>query len=191
MNKVAIVDVDDTLGNMRELLSEALNKHSGKDLNWQEWHGYSLEDVYNITNEQFFDILKSEKIIERMRSHDESLQFTNTLKKLGYKVVLLTARAWHPDSKNVTTNWATNSKIEFDDLVICNVTDCKSEIINHTYGGADITVDDSASHCRAYVKNENVRKVFVYDMPWNKCQILDSNEKSIRINNLSQIIKYI
>jgi 5'(3')-deoxyribonucleotidase len=188
-NKIAIIDVDDTLADMRTLLSSALIAHSGQDIHWKEWAGTGLEELYDIPHADFMDVLKSYKVIEQMMPHDDSLSFTKTLIDSGYNVTLLTARNWHPNSRSVTEQWLENHGLVYNDLMICNIEDDKAEIVRNAFGRVELTVDDSKKHCTSYVKSEIVSNVFVYDMPWNKCTFLDKN--AIRINKLSQALKHI
>ncbi len=190
MNKIAIVDIDDTLADMRSMICEVLNEHCDKDLHWSRWNTFRVEEMYGISYHDFFDLLKRNSIIERMRPHDESAEFMRNLKHAGFHVTLLTARAWHPESREVTARWLDEHGIVYDNLVVCGVEHDKSEIVDSMYNGVDFTVDDSATHCRSYVKNQNIKNVFVYNMPWNKCQLLDAS-RAKRIDNLNQILELV
>lgn len=190
MNKIAIVDIDDTLADMRSMICSVLNEHCDKELHWSNWNSFRVEELYGISYHDFFDLLKRNSVIENIRPHAESVEFMRNLKHAGYHITLLTARAWHPKSKEVTTRWLGEHGIVYDNLVVCNVEDDKSELVSLLYKGAAFTVDDSVTHCRSYVKNPDIKDVFVYDMPWNKCQVLDSS-RAKRIDNLNQILELI
>lgn len=190
MQKIAILDVDDTVADMRSTLNETLNKIHGKNLHWSEWNTFNLETVYGIDSEQFLETLRKENVIERMVAHPESAAFANELKKKGYKIHMLTARKWHPRGMEVTRKWLVDNNIKFDDITVCDITDCKSSILSQAYDKIHLTVDDSLTHCRKYVENEAIENVFIYDMPWNKCNVLDSSRAN-RINNLSQVLEKI
>lgn len=191
MNKpIAIVDVDDTLANMRASMCEALNKHCNTSIHWSKWNTFNVEHMYGINYDEFFHVLKKYKVIERLQPHEESSEFTAKLRDRGYKVTLLTARKWHDYGEAVTRRWAKDNEIYYDDVVVCSVEDCKSEIISEMFSAVNFTVDDSATHCKKFVRNSKIKNVFVYDMPWNKCQILDGS-RATRISNLNQIIENI
>lgn len=188
MNKIAILDVDDTVANMRSTLNETLNRVYGKDIHWTQWNTFNLERVYGINSEQFLDTLRREQVIERMVPHSESAEFTHKLKKMGYKIHILTARKWHHNGATVTRNWLKDHDIIFDDITVCDITDCKSFILTQAYDRVDLTVDDSLTHCRKYVDNHDIEQVFIYNMPWNKCDAIDSTRAN-RINNLSEVLE--
>lgn len=190
MRKIAILDVDDTVADMRSTLNETLNRVYGKSLHWTQWTSFNLEKVYGIDSEQFLETLRKENVIERMAPHRESIEFTNELKKKGYKIHMLTARKWHPRGLSVTRQWLSENGITFDDITVCDITDCKSSILTQTYDKIHLTVDDSLTHCRNYVQNDAIENVFIYDMPWNKCDVLDSSRAN-RIDNLSQVLEKI
>ena len=128
MTKIAIVDIDDTLADMRSMICSALNEHCDKDLHWSKWNTFRVEELYGISYHDFFNLLKKDSIIEKMRPHDESAEFMRNLKHAGYHITLLTARAWHPESRQVTTRWLGEHGIVYDSLTICNVEDNKSEM---------------------------------------------------------------
>lgn len=184
MQNIAVIDIDDTLADMRSVLQNELQLHTGKNIHWEQWTDHSAEHLYGIDKHQFFDILRDSKILERMTPHAESINFIQSIKRT-HKVAFLTARAWHSRGLKVTKQWLKQHSFVYDELILCNVTDSKSKIINEHFGNVDFTVDDSIKHCSEYSINPNINHVFVYDMPWNKTL----TAKNInRINNLNQIV---
>lgn len=186
--KHAILDIDDTLADMRSIICKELNKIYSKDLHWTEWNTFRVEELYGISFEDFFKFLIERNVIERMNPHPESAEFVRTLLDDGYKISALTARKWHPNAKSITSNWLDRHNIHVDELVICDVLEDKAEIVSANYDKIDFVVDDSLSHCKNYIKCNNISKVFIYDMPWNRCASID-NSRAIRIKNLKHIFK--
>lgn len=186
---VAIIDIDDTVGDMRTLMCDALNHFTGKDIHWTEWSRFRVEDFYKISFNEFFDVLTEYKVIENMLPHVNSTLLVDRLKDAGYHICFLTARSWHPNGRDITKEWLNVHGFHVDELMLCNVGESKSDILNSKFANIEFAVDDSVSHCREYVRNSRIKNVFVYDMPWNKCEILD-NSHARRIQDLMEILDH-
>lgn len=186
--KTAILDMDDTLADMRSIVCRELNVRYDKDLHWTRWNDFRVENLYGISFDDFFSYLIENKVLERMNPHAETATFVKNLLDSDYKVTILTARKWHPNARSVTEKWLKKHSLKVHDLVICDVLDDKSKIVNDAYNKVDFVVDDSLSHCKSYVNCDNINKVFVYDMPWNRCQNLDAT-RAIRIKDLNDILE--
>lgn len=188
MKKTVVIDIDDTLGDMRNPMSDMLNRYSNKNLHWNSWNEFRTEHLYGIGYDEFLVLLRDNNIIENMKPHDESVQFMHTLADMDYRTVLLSARNWHDNAADITKDWLELHNIPYDELIICNIGDNKSDIISNICNDIKFVVDDSIAHCMEYAENKNIEKVFVYDMPWNRAGNID--EKRInRIYNLNQIME--
>lgn len=185
--KRAILDLDDTLGDMRSAICSEFNKKYNKSFHWKVWQSFGAESIYGISREEFFETLIQRHVIERMKPHPESAEFVNKLSRNGYTVSILTARKWHPDADNITREWLDKNNIFVDEVVICDTLDSKQDIVSSNYELVDFTVDDSILHCNGYAGCKNVSKVFIYDMPWNRCDCEDFG--AIRIKNLNEIFR--
>lgn len=188
MSRVAILDIDDTIGDMRSLLCQTLNNHTGKDIHWSQWDRFRVEELYDVTYDEFFKLLQRDSIVENMHPHPESASFSQDLKAADYRVALLTARNWHPESREVTERWLASHGIAYDDLLICDVETKKADMIKDVYGSVHFTVDDSVAQNVGYIKSRHVENVFVYDMPWNRINAI-SKSRAIRVSNLNNILK--
>lgn len=186
--KHAILDIDDTLADMRSIICEDLNKIYKTDVHWTSWNTFRVEEIYGISFEDFFKFLIENKVIERMQPHPESIGFVKRLLDGGYKISALTARQWHPKAKAVTSQWLSKHNIHVDELIICDVLDNKADIVSQNFSDVDFVVDDSLTHCKNYTKCDNISNVFIYDMPWNRCESIDKS-RAIRIQNLNHILK--
>lgn len=190
MKKIAVIDIDDTLGDMRTLLCDSLNRFSNKNIHFSQWKNHKVESSYEITTQELFSLLSYNFIIERMQPHMEAKQFLQTLSNKGYHVVLLTARRWHERGHDVTRAWLKEHELKYDELILCEIYDNKAKIIENRYPEIEFIADDSLTQCNNYIQSPIVKKAFVYDMPWNSSIKIDEL-KSFRIGNLNEIFKYL
>lgn len=180
-----ILDLDDTVANMRYPLQRIMNEHTGLDLHWQNWKSLTAEDVYGVSSEEFFDIAIRESLVTRMLPHDDSEDFLWRLRDAGVTINFLTARSWLPDAQEVTEEWLKYHELQFDNVIVCNVEDNKYDYIQ----GMEkvlFVVDDSVRHCNGYNAMTVNRPEFVfgYTLPWNKNKM---DEGVIQIGSLDDI----
>jgi uncharacterized HAD superfamily protein len=184
----AIVDLDDTLGCLREVLMETMNHRFKTTVHWDSWGQLSMEALYGITNDHFLEIALETQLLERSRPHQEAREFMYALFDADVTVEVLTARSWHPRAKLMTESWLGLYDLPYSKVTVCALEDDKASYIRNT-PNVILTVDDSVRHCNSYATMTKNRptNVFVYDMPWNQNKI---DSSVIRINNLQQILEY-
>lgn len=187
--KHAIIDIDDTVADLRTIMCKELNTMCDMDVHWSQWKNVGLEDIYDITSKQLLTLLEEKQVIEQLIPHTECKAFIDALHELDYDVTFLTARKWHSNGRDVTTHWLLRHDLEYDNLILCDVTDDKSQILKDTYGKVAFTVDDSATHCASYANNMDIERVFVYDMPWNKRLYQPRIERITHLTDILEIIK--
>lgn len=186
----AVIDLDDTLLDMRTTLMGVLNEHTGLDLHWKNWQSLTAEEVYGVSQKDFFKVTTEKKVIERMQPHPEAQRFLFNLKFRGLKVVLLTARSWHPNGAAVTKKFLRDQQLPYDELIVCDVESHKYEYITEQMGPVLFTVDDSVRHSNGFNAMEERRPhyVFGYSHPWNAGTW---NEGVIEIGSLDDIGSHI
>lgn len=184
--KIIILDLDDTLGNFRETASNTLNKKYNKNFSVDDWEHHLIEQLYNITKQEFISDLEELRVLERMKPHYESKSFTRSLKEQGYYIVILTARNWHPYAYNITKRWLDSWDISYDEIILCGIDDNKASIVNDRFGNVKFVVDDSPYQLWNYILDTSTEEVYMYNMPWNNDKALDICGGK-RINNLLEI----
>lgn len=186
MKKIAVLDLDDTLGNFRETASSLLNKKYNKQYSVADWEHHLIEQLYDITKEEFIRDIEELKVLEKMKPHDESNAFTKALREHGYHIVVLTARSWHTRARDVTECWLNAWDITYDEVLLCGIDDSKATVLEDKFGTVTFAVDDSQYQLWNYVKSSAVESVYIYNMPWNKDKSLDVLGGK-RINNFMEI----
>lgn len=184
--RIACIDIDDTIGNLRVPVEKMLKKESGIDVSCKDWHALSAELHYNISEDRFFEMLLEQDILQKMKPHPETRKFLEYIKSAGGIVMMVTARRWHPDAKNITENWLNQYNLPYD---LLSIVDLKSDKRMVVEGYNPIfTVDDSIKHCLSYAKCDTIDNVYAYSMPWNTRKKDDLLEHGVKfIDNLWQI----
>lgn len=194
MQNVCLIDIDDTLGDLKNPMMYALNKHTGKNFHWSDWKEFDIPKIYDITCEQFFEYCQRENVLSNIKPHDEAHAFLKNLRKLNTYIVLITARGWHPNGEAITCDWINEHELDIDELIIIPEHGNKADVIKK-FNNIMFSVDDRIRNCRDYMNSELVDKVFIYTAPWNSHMnnwnhVGGGFDYHYRIRNLNDIFKY-
>jgi hypothetical protein len=182
----AVLDLDDTLGSLRDVAMPVLNSISGKNVHWSEWDILDVEYLYGI--DCFLTVAEEHKLLEAVVPHPEASSFMCKLFDAGIHTTILTARKWHHRGKRITEHWLGLHNIPYNDLVLCEVPECKADYVRDMEDVLFV-VDDSLRHCNA-INALGMRRpefMFSYAMPWNK----NVDDGVIRIKNLHDVGTYL
>lgn len=183
INKTAVLDLDDTLGNLKDPLYKSLNKFTGKDIHWKEWNTFNTIGLYGMNDDDFFNCIINDNLLEEMLPYEKTEAFLNNLKENDYKIVIITSRAYHPNAYNLTTDWFAKYNLPYDAIHITGHGMEKADYIK-SYDNIIMAVDDRIENCISFEKSGLVRNTVVYDMPWNQdCEFY-------RISCLSELHKF-
>ena len=188
MSKIAIVDIDDTICDLCPYLVEICNKMTGKNMTVQDWHSYSVYLLYGISQEDYFAMCESDRILSEPKPILLAQETLSTLIRKGYKVILLTARGWHSDAYNITQEWLLKHKFEYHELHILPLDKSKAEYIKENIADTvDIIIDDNAAHIESFVNNNISDVICLIDQPWNRSH---THLDKYRIDHIVQILRY-
>lgn len=166
MKKTAIIDVDDTLFNLRDPMCEALNAYTGKNIHHTEWDSYDLHGKYGLSLDEFFYALTLHQALENSKPEPECKNFLRTLKPV-YSTVLLTARGWHPYGGAITKGVLLTHGIGWLFIECLNLGECKADHIKNYYGDVGLFVEDNPKHFDSVLKQGLSEKCFLIERPWN------------------------
>jgi len=180
MSKLAVLDLDDTLGDLKTPMMHCLNSHHGKKFHWGFWSDY-VNNEYSMDFEDFKPLFYEHMLMERMDVHHHAKELSEFLKHNGYTVIVITARGWRDDARDISEQWLNNNQIQFDDLIITNMDEDKSTKIT---GKVDIIVDDNVKNCKDFIKKSD--RILLYNAPWNRnCKLFE------RVHSMYQTINTI
>lgn len=178
--QTVVLDLDDTLCVLKDPMCASLNKFSGKILTPDDFHKFDICDIYGISDQDLFDCLINDNILENLIPYPETKPLLTDLIKKGYNVTVITSRAYHPEGFKVTLSWFTKYAIPFTRLVVSEYGKKKSDYITD---GEEVALflDDRIENCEDFIASGKAKEVHLYDMPWNK------NSSLPRIKSLSEV----
>jgi len=165
--RIAALDIDDSLANLRDPLMHTLNEYTGKNIHWEEWDAYNLAEIYGMTISDFYACLLESDILRNVKPLEDTINFCQYLIDNNYLVLMVTARGWHPQGTEITKQWLHDYKIPYHDLYVTKFGDSKYKAIEK-YGVIDLAVDDAFKHIEDYKQSGKVRHPVLFHHPWNK-----------------------
>ena len=183
--RVAAIDIDDTLANLRDPLMRALNEYTGKDIHWEDWDVYDLSHIYGMTVADFKACLIESDVLREAKPMVDSINFCQHLIDNNYLVLMVTARGWHPQAEELTKQWLEEFNVPYHDLYITKHNESKYKAIEK-YGVIDLAVDDSIKNITDYKESGMVRHPVLFHHPWNK-----NHEHDKIIHNIMQAVEYV
>jgi 5'(3')-deoxyribonucleotidase len=181
MNNVAW-DLDDTICNLRVPMMQALNLYTGKAIDWKDWSGHNLEEIYEITSDEFVQILIDGNVIERANPVPRIKEVLDALKDKGFNIHIITARGWHPNGMAITEQWFNENKLPFDSINIVPLGGSKADIMDKI-GNIKYLIDDNVNNCKEVISRGY--DAYLIPMPWNT----DSGLK--RLSTVEEVLTHL
>lgn len=165
---VAIVDLDDTIGDFCNILMQSLNFRFRKNYvktDFVDFHG--ILDLYEITFDQFAKAIKDDKLMESCAPLPGSRECMERLVK-DHFVVLTTARDYDPLAYMKTDYWMSLHKIPAHQILIPDQGQTKADAIKLRIGVEPTVIFDDALHNIWDMENSfDNAQLFVPRQPWN------------------------
>lgn len=189
--KSIVLDIDDTVGNLKERLQEIYRRATGnQEIKYTDWSDYNAKDRYGITSEQLSQLFIDDNSLELMKPHEGVIEVTALLKARGYNIEFVTARGWCPGAYEITKKWLDDHFITYDRINIVPLFQCKEEATRHI-DSIELFVDDRIDHCEAMVASGRVGKALLFGQPWNEHFDASLNPNVIRIDNVYDVLNYL
>jgi|GEM_PF-1939550 len=162
-----VFDLDDVLCNLREPMSDALAKATGKRIAWQDWTTYDLPVLYGVGLDHCLSAFLEHEVLERAKPEPGAVDAVRVCRELGCEVQVMTARGWHPDGDALTRSWLAAHGFVVDALAVVGLHESKAAVIEAA-GGADFLLDDSPRHIQEVMATGVVTTPVVLCRPWNQ-----------------------
>lgn len=168
-NKCVILDLDDTLGDMKSHMHRIIGYYNCGVGCPSTWHDFAVEKRLGISWEQLQTHVIEEDVLSRIQPHNGAAEFTKKVKQLGLDVMIMTARQWHPNAEKITSDWLDRNGFHYNHLKVVPISACKSDVILSckTASNSVLFLDDRVEHCTAVLNKTNVSKVLLYKQAWN------------------------
>lgn len=178
--KTIVFDLDDTLANLKDPMVDCLNSLTGKNLQSSDLFKFDTTDIYGITNQDFFNCLINNDILDNLEPFIETRTLLTDLLKNDYNITIITSRAYHPDAFEVTKNWFAKYEIPYSRIIISEHGKKKSDYVTKEEN-VILFIDDRIENCEDFIASRKAYNVRLFDAPWNQ-------QSSIaRVANLSEV----
>lgn len=167
---IAVVDLDDTMGDFCNILMASLNWRFGKlyrKEDFTDFHG--ILGMYGISFAQFAEAIKEDHLMEICAPLPGTRQCLERLVKDHY-VVIVTARDYDPLAKMKTDWWMSSHRIPAHQILIPESGQTKAEAIKSTFGEEvlpAVIFDDALHNVWDMEKNFQAAQIFIPEQPWN------------------------
>jgi hypothetical protein len=185
---IALLDLDDTLINLKEALYQTLVEEYGKGqaLHWSLWEGIDNERNFGLTLDELIALAVKHKIFRKIKPHVFSKVLLMDLQLRGYYVIILTSReGFVPDAYIETRAYLRTHELSFDELIVSPVGENKMDSIKH-HEKIHFAIDDQENNCIEFAESGKVEHVFLHALPHNK-----SCTRFIRLHNLFQVYPHL
>jgi len=159
-----LLDLDDVLAKLRETLYQIMSQATGIDKHWDNWHHYDLTEHFSIANEALNDILLREQALEKALPEPGAIELTQQLMAMGFTLVVITARGWHPQAHQLTQDWLLQHGFHFDHLHVVELGGNKLDVLL-PYDDICLAVDDHPKNVQRYL-SIGIPTLMPH-MPWN------------------------
>ena len=177
-----ILDLDDVLANLRESLYQVMSRATRIDKHWREWTHYDLRQHFQVDDAFLDEVLMREQALESCQPEPGAAEMTHALTELGFELIIITARGWHPEARAVTQDWLHRHGMRHDDLHVTQLGGNKLEVLGNTET-IRLAVDDHPNNLRRY--RQAGIATLMPSMPWNA-----DYHDSPRINDLQAVVDY-
>ena len=177
-----ILDLDDVLANLRDALQGILQRETGIDLHWRHWQHYDLRRHYLLESPALDELLMREQVLELCEPEPRAAEATAALVELGLRVVIVTARGWHPRAESISREWLARHGLVYDDLRVVPLGGDKLQAIDDCQD-IRLAVDDHPSHVDRY--RQRGIPALIMDRPWN----VDTPGE--RVHSAAEMVDYI
>lgn len=142
-------DVDDVLVDTSFQLEKSLRKFTGLDRPVAAWPNHMFTEIYGIPAEHR-DLMRQawvdDQVLETAELFDGVKEALELVATKGYRIGLITARAWHPNALNITEGMARDFGLPAERVILLNFVDSKHGLLEAS--GTEIAgfIDDTPRH---------------------------------------------
>lgn len=166
VSDVAIFDLDDTLLDLKSMIVESLNRRTGKSLTVDQFDN-NAEYYYGVTTDQFLQIAEEDMMLQKALPHEGIHELFQTLREQNTRIVIVTARNWHPHARQITKDWFHSLKLEVDEIIIVGLQQSKSHVVSH-FDNVRFAIDDRPDVVLDYSVHSGLNNAFLYSQKWNE-----------------------
>lgn len=162
-------DVDDVLVDASTQLERSLRRLTGIHHPVHEWPSHSFADIYKIAHDRFDAMREAwacDRVLERSRVLDGSVDALKMGADKGYKIGLITARGWHPEGRQITQEMVDSNSMPVEQIIVMAFHESKSDLLLATKTDIVGFADDTPRHVEGALSCGWNGKLV--SQPWNR-----------------------
>lgn len=165
---LAVVDLDDTMGDFCNILMKSLNYHFRQlyiKEDFTDFHG--ILDMYGIPFSEFARVIKEDQLMESCAPLPGTRACMERLVK-DHHVAVVTSRDYDPLAQMKTEYWMSLHKIPAHQIIIPDQGQTKANAIKLRLGVEPVVIFDDALH-NIWDMEDNFpdAQLFIPEQPWN------------------------
>ena len=189
MKKAFAIDMDDVTFNLKDMWAEKIYEDHGIYVSPKDWHTYSLSEVYKgYDDTKLLNTILKHDLFRKIPLMPNVKETLADIRSEGNKIVVVTARGWTYNSKQITLEALEEKGIKVDECHVVKVGESKGGILKQISEKFHLTgfVDDSKHHIHeAATRNDlNIKNLFLQHQKWNENYYHDNVK---RIYDFSEI----
>jgi 5'(3')-deoxyribonucleotidase len=173
-------DLDGVIADVHHGMAESMQRATGVNLHWSQWHAYDFFKFYGMEVDQFLELLVRDRVLETAPPAGGAVGAMQAIREAGLKIAIVTARGFHPSADAVTRDWLTRHNIPFDDLIVVHNGASKADALN-SLGRVVSYVDDHIGNLEDLHDNGIAAPLYLMSQPWNA-----SDERFERVRDLPE-----
>jgi 5'(3')-deoxyribonucleotidase len=163
-----IIDMDEVVADTLPPIMEKLNAIDGTNVPDEAITNYDFTNFFNVTHDGIHKLFLEHNILENLEPLPGAIDALQRIRKLGYKIHIVTARAWHPQAVAITMEWLDRYGGIYDSVsVSMGRAQTKSDVYKYVSDRFAYIVDDGLHNITDAIDSEIVDEVVVIAAPWN------------------------
>jgi hypothetical protein len=179
---VLILDFDFVIADIGPGCQRACAAATGLPQISDEWTVYDQWKQYSMTLESFLDAMIKYRVLEEALIAPGTRQALEKAKANGLRLVVVSARGFHPNGKRITEVSCSEHQLPIDDVIMVDASASKKDVIAG-YPNVVGYVDDLPSHLDDIATLDREIPLFLMSRPWN----VDNSEHS-KVSSMDEFV---
>lgn len=144
-------DVDDVLVDTATQIHRSMLSRTQKDIPISSWENLMFTSLYQLGEGRASEMRawwEEDQIIEKSTLYPHTVALLGSLSNAGYRIGLITARAWHPRARELTEDFISKNKLPVSDLKLLKFDESKKELLRPHAKQTVAFIDDSTHHVK-------------------------------------------
>lgn len=129
------VDVDDFLGPLSDQAHQIMVSVSGRAIPIDDGHDFQPNLLYGLTVDDFKGLIIEHQSLSKKAPYPDTTAALGAIREGGHKIVLITARAYHPDAERITPEWRRKHNLPFGQFMVVPEGQSKGSFVLSDYPG--------------------------------------------------------